>query len=449
MLASGWNGQHLCDVREKMRCGDLDPVEVTQETLTRSHHAQVCLNAFSTIADKEALADAAMSAARMAQHRDGRLEGVPIAIKDMIDTRGIETRYGSAAYLENVPAEDADLVTALRAAGAVIIGKSATHEFGWGVTTSSPVFGNTLNPYDHLRIPGGSSGGAAAAVASGAVPASLATDTGGSVRIPAALCGTVGFKPSYGVLSTNGIFPLAPSLDHPGIIGNSLDTTVLIADALGIGVDPSVRKPRIGVVWAIPPVVPDEAVASAFGDAVTQLRSVFTVIDVDAARLFDQAFAAFATTVLAEAAIAHFSRHDAATIKERYTAETQERLEASRTVTIADYAAAQAVTMKLKSQLSEAMAALDCLILPTCPCVAPLVGRSQIRIGGWEGSVREGLMTYTAPFNLAGCPALTMPIQKSGELPIGLQVVGRRGRDALLLADSIAIAQTLTPELHG
>jgi aspartyl-tRNA(Asn)/glutamyl-tRNA(Gln) amidotransferase subunit A len=183
--------------------------ELTKRALAAAESCKSDLNAFSVIAHSPALLAAAESDRRYEFGNPRPLEGLPIAVKDIIDTRGIETRYGSSAYLGHVPDEDAQAVKLLVDAGAVIIGKTTTHEFAWGVTTASPAFGDTLNPHHTAHIPGGSSGGAAAAVAYGSVAASLGTDTGGSVRIPAALCGVVGFKPTFGMIPSSGIFPLA------------------------------------------------------------------------------------------------------------------------------------------------------------------------------------------------------------------------------------------------
>jgi len=211
-------------------------IALTEQALESAEACKRTVNAFSVIDWDRALKAAAQSDLRYAQGSQRPLEGLPIGVKDLIDTKDVETRYGSAAYLGHVPAADADIVKSLVEQGAILIGKTTTHEFAWGVTTASSVYGDTLNPLDRTRIPGGSSGGAAAAIAYGAVAAGLGTDTGGSVRIPAALCGVVGFKPTLGALSTRGVFPLAPTLDHPGLLGESVDDVVVLSGAFDIEV---------------------------------------------------------------------------------------------------------------------------------------------------------------------------------------------------------------------
>jgi len=401
--------------------------------------AQACkrdLRAFAAIDREGALAAAAESDARYAQGRQRQLEGLAIGIKDLIDTQGIETSYGSAAYLGHLPASNADIVTALIERGAIPIGKTATHEFAWGVTTASATFGDTLNPLDRTRIPGGSSGGAAAAIACGAVAAGLGTDTGGSVRIPAALCGVVGFKPTFGALPTCGIFPLAPTLDHPGFLGATVDDVAMLAGAFRIE-KPRHAAPasvRLGVVREIAPVPLSAEVAAAFDTTVASLGEVFACATLDEPGLFDGVFEAFAHIVLTEGGVEHFRRNDAGRIAAHYGRETIERLERARTMTLGDYARAQQTRHDFTARLHRAMSAVDCLVLPTCPCTAPRVNQASIDIGHWSGTVREALMTYTAPFNVAGFPAISIPLAaRDGRLPAGLQIVAKPGRDGTLL----------------
>jgi aspartyl-tRNA(Asn)/glutamyl-tRNA(Gln) amidotransferase subunit A len=290
------------------------------------------------------------------------------------------------------------------------------------MTTSHPTFGNTLN--------GGSSGGAAAAVRYGTVAAGLGTDTGGSVRIPAALCGVVGFKPSYRRFSTEGIFPLAPSLDHPGPIANSMEDILAVAGAMGIGARILEEEPRVGVVNEINPVPLTPEVAAAFDRAVATLDGSLRFSEAPAGSLFDQAFSAFTSIVLAEGSMVHFARHSSETIASQYSAETVERLSQARKLTFGDYLTAQEQRALFADRLRDYMAVYDYLILPTCPCTAPLIGDATVEIGGWSGNARQALMAYTSPSNLAGLPAISLPITSApGTLPIGIQIVGHYGDD--------------------
>jgi len=417
--------------------GRTTAVELTKRALIAAESCRSAVNAFSMIAGRSALAAAAESDRRYRSGHPRRLEGVPVAVKDMIDTRGIETRYGSSARLGHVPEVDAGIVTALAEAGAVIIGKTTTHEFAWGVTTASPDFGDTLNPHHVGHIPGGSSGGSAAAIAYGAVAASLGTDTGGSARIPAALCGIVGYKPTRGELPTTGIFPLARTLDHPGLIGGCVDDVVLLAGALGIeaaDLDAS-AAPRLGIIREIPPVPLAPGVAEAFDRAVERMASAFPIDPPPAVDLFDGVFDAFAGIVLAEGGMLHFGLSDDETLRTRYTPETRERLERARTLTIGDYALCRQTQRRFVERLTHAMTRVDYLILPACPCVAPRRGAATVTIDAWSGSVREALMTYTAPFNLSGFPAITIPLAgPTDDLPCALQIVARPGADRWMLS---------------
>lgn len=435
-------------MHEALAAGRITVSAAIAQALDAAEAAKRELRAFAAIDRDGALSAAAESERRYVQGRSRPLEGLAIGVKDLIDTRGIETRYGSAAYLGHVPTVDAEVVRALTERGAIPIGKTATHEFAWGVTTASATFGDALNPLDRTRIPGGSSGGAAAAIACGAVAAGLGTDTGGSVRIPAALCGVVGFKPSFGTLSTRGIFPLAPTLDHPGLLGKTVDDITMLAGVFDIDIPRHAAGShvRLGVIREIAPVPLSTEVADAFNNAVAHLGQAFACTTLDARGLFDGVFEAFAHIVLAEGAVEHFRRNDADRIATHYGRETIERLERARTLTLGDYARAQQTRRDFSARLHRAMSARDYLVLPTCPCTAPRLGQPSIDIGHWSGTVREALMTYTAPFNVAGFPALSIPLAaRDGGLPIGLQLVARPGHDGALLQ----MAQQIEGLLHA
>ena len=417
-----------------------------EEALHRAEASKQSLNAFAAMDWDRALHAAAESDRRYGEGRQRPLEGLPIAIKDLIDTRGIETRYGSAAYRGNVPLADADIVQTLAGCGAIVIGKTTTHEFAWGVTTASPSFGNTLNPLDRSRIPGGSSGGAAAAIADGAVMAGVGTDTGGSVRIPAALCGVVGFKPTLGTLSTRGVFPLAPTCDHVGLLGGQVDDVLVLADAVGIDIPQrEERRPaRLGIIRHIAPVPLSPQIAGAFDDAVERLAQRFACVDLGTTGLFDAVFDAFATIVLIEGGIEHFRRHDWDRIARHYNPETVDRLRRAQTMDLHAYAMAQQSRRHFSARLQEVMSTLDYLVLPTCPCTAPHLDASTVDIGSWTGTVREALMTYTAPFNVAGFPAISIPLpSRDGGLPAALQIVARPGGDGALLQVALQMESML------
>lgn len=426
---------------EALAGGRITVSGLVEQALDAAESAQRTLHAFAAIDCEGALRAARESERRYAEGRPRPLEGLAIGVKDLIDTQGVETSYGSAAWRGHVPSADAEIVSSLREQGAIVIGKTTTHEFAWGVTMASATFGDTLNPLDITRIPGGSSGGAAAAIAYGAVAAGLGTDTGGSVRIPAALCGVAGFKPSYGTLSTRGVFRLAPTLDHPGLLGETVDDIVVLAGALRIDVPQGNARAaaRLGVVREIAPVPLSNEVAGAFDAAVALLAQGFScdMLDgttLDGTTLFDGVQQAFAHLVLTEGGVGHFRHNDAQRIAAHYGRETVDRLERAKTITLGDYALAQQTRRDFTARLHRAMSAVDFLVLPTCPCTAPRVGESSIAIGAWTGTVREALMTYTAPFNVAGFPAVSIPLPaRGGGLPAALQVVAKPGRDGALL----------------
>jgi aspartyl-tRNA(Asn)/glutamyl-tRNA(Gln) amidotransferase subunit A len=434
----------LRDAGSALSKGRLTSVNLVTDALREAQLCQERHNSFSAVVPDYALEAAGRSDRKRAEGRAGRLEGLPIAVKDLIDTAAIETRYGSKAYLGHVPAADADVVAKLKHQGAIIIGKTTTHEFAWGVTTQSSFFGDTRNPYDPDRSPGGSSGGMAAAVAGGAVAAGLGTDTGGSVRIPAALCGVVGFKPTKGLWSSAGIFPLSPSLDHPGLIGRSVDDVALLAH--GLGIDPACsaeRIPRVSILSELASLPLSAQVRAPFEDALARLRSDVIVEPRPLAHIFEGAFDIFSTIVLAEAGVYHFGLSDRVKIAD-YEPETRSRLDIAKAVTIGSYADSQQRRRRFTAELERHMREIDFLILPTTPCTAPRRGESAITIGEWTGSVREALMTYTAPFNLAGLPAITLPLPVgAGELPAGLQIVSRGGEDAALLQFAYFVEELL------
>jgi len=427
--------------------GNLLPSAAIETAIAAAQSCRAEINAFAEIDALGARLAASASDYRYRDRTQRRLEGVPVAVKDLFDTAGVATRYGSPAYSSNVPSVDADAVRILKEQGVAIVGKTTTHEFAWGVTTASERFGDTLNPWDHERIPGGSSGGMAAAIAYGAVSAGLGTDTGGSVRIPASLCGIVGFKPSYGRVSTKGVFPLAPSLDHVGVMGRSVGDVKTVAGALGIVTETRLQSDRyrLGIVPDTDDLPISDDVRHSLSQACTTLRRHHDMVQVAGFPSLKRAFEAFAGIVLAEGGMTHFSRYDREKIHESYGPETASRLEVAAQTTIGRYADSQRLRREFVGQLEIATQDVDFLLLPTCPCTAPMRRTAEITIGSWTGSIREALMIYTAPFNLAGLPALSLPISPglADGLQVGLQIVAGRGRDNELIAFASEVEKLL------
>ena len=430
-----------------LKYGEISALDAAREALARAKRCRIDINAFSVLDKKGALAAAAESERRYKDGTPRPLEGVPVAVKDMIDTAGCETRYGSQAFVGNIPTRNAAIVRSLREAGAVITGKTTTHEFAWGVTTASDAFGDTLNPHDTSRVPGGSSGGMAAAIAYGAVSAGLGTDTGGSVRIPAALCGTVGFKPTYNRLPSQGIFPLAKSLDHPGILGAAMEDAIALSAVFGLEAQRPPEKLRIAALPHLPPVPADAATTAAFDAFCQRLEPLARITPLQDTDMFEGLFDAFADTVLVEAGTEHSALHDPEFIRETYQPETASRIELAQAKSVSDLTSARKRTWQFQSDLARLFEEFDFLILPTCPCTAPLRGQAELTIGGWSGSERQALMAYTAPFNLAGTPALSLPVQHltGSELPVGVQLVAASGNDEMLLGLARRLEGILQP----
>jgi aspartyl-tRNA(Asn)/glutamyl-tRNA(Gln) amidotransferase subunit A len=346
--------------------------------------------------------------------------GIPLGVKDLFDTAGLTTTYGSAIFADHVPSETAEAVRRLEAAGYADVGKTNLHEFAYGTTSENPHFGNVPNPIAPGRISGGSSGGSAAALAAGLVDAALGSDTGGSIRIPAACCGVVGFKPTHGLVPLEGCFPLAPSLDHGGPMARSVVdcTTMLAALAPGFqrhdDID-SLEQVRIGLAWTehAHPLVRArvEEAAALF----PRLRRVDLTLADDARTIFMREVADTHRELYAEQA-------------DLYSANVAAKLELCLAVTDPEYEAGLRGRERYRQSFEDAMEGLDLLATPTLPFVAPPAGQD-------ERELRQGLTRLTWPINVLGAPALALPCGAAEDgLPASVQLVGRRGADALVLA---------------
>jgi aspartyl-tRNA(Asn)/glutamyl-tRNA(Gln) amidotransferase subunit A len=372
------------------------------------------------------------------------LGGIPVAIKDLFETQGIRTTAGSKFFEDYIPAEDSVVVRKLMDAGAIIMGKTNTHEIALGVTTVNPHFGACHNPWDQNRIPGGSSGGSAVAVASGMALAALGTDTGGSIRIPASLCGVTGLKPTFGRVSVRGVFPLSWNLDHVGPLTRSVTDAALILQVIA-GHDPddpySINQPVDDYLATIENGIKGQRVALAIGnylaeadtevlDAVNQAAHEFEKLGAKVEKV-DMSFlqtAALANSLMtpADGAAYHFQR--LSEHPDWFGADVRQRLETGLNVTSTEYIMARRTQTEVKHRLGRFFEQYDLLLLPSTPIAAPFIeGNDAI-----EQARR--LTRFTSPFNLTGLPALSIPcgFTKSG-LPIGLQIVSRAWNEAAVL----------------
>ncbi|GAA2573059.1 amidase [Pseudonocardia hydrocarbonoxydans] len=399
-----------------LRSGALSPVDHVRDTCERlaadTHSAVVLLDA------DRALADAAERAAELARGEwRGPLHGVAVGVKDLFDVARLPTRAGSDV-LADAPAATADaaVVTRLRAAGAVVVAKLHTHEFAYGPTGDVSASGPARNPHDPTRITGGSSSGSAAAVAAGHLALAMGTDTGASVRTPAALCGVVGLKPAYGRLPVDGVFPLSETCDHVGLLTADVDGAALAWDALTGTGTPAVAR-RVGVLvddyWR----ADDAGLTAAVDAAVARLRADgVTVVEIRTP-MIEELAATYPVIVGAEAYATHARWFDDR--PQDYQPATRERLGPQRDLPAHVYVAAQRTRRRLVAEFRAAVDGVDALVLPTTRLRATPIGQETV-----DGvAVRPALLALTLPFNLTGWPAVSVPGATEG-LPAGVQVVG-------------------------
>lgn len=399
------------------------------------------LNAYITVMGESALAEARNAEREIARGKwRGLLHGIPIAVKDNVWTRGVRTTAGSKILANFEPERDAEVVARLRAAGAVVLGKTHLHEFAYGVTSNNVHYGPAHNPYDLERIPGGSSGGSAIAVAAGLCAAAVGTDTGGSIRIPAALCGVTGFKPAFGAVPVDGIVPLCASLDHCGPIARAVGDAALMYRAMCGGARERAggRRPVHGLRLGRPEDYFFERVAPEVMSAVEAAQREFQkhgvrIVPVKLAEI-EAANRASLPIALAEAYQYHRQAGFFPARAAEYSEDVRSRLERGAGITAADYLDAREVITRATREFRECAQQVDAVIAPTVPVGAPRIGQERVTIAGVEEDVRGALLRMCRPANLWGAPAISIPCGATPEgLPIGLQLIGFEGREAALL----------------
>ena len=439
----------LVETAERIRTKKISPVELTEACLRRIEHANPRLNAFITVSTGSALAAARDAETEIGRGRwRGPLHGVPIALKDLIDTAGIRTTAASALYEHRVPPADAGIVRRLKAAGAVIVGKTNMQEFANGATSAVSRFGPVRNPWDTARIAGGSSGGSAAAVAAGLCLGAIGTDTAGSIRQPSAYCGIVGLKPTYGLVSARGVIPLAPTLDHVGPMARTVADAAILLQAIA-GVDPldeastrisvpdfaalldgDVESLRVGVARSFFFDGLDPVIEEAVNEALRVIASLTAGL-VDVTLPAGEWEPARAAVRQAEAYAVHAENVDSH--PDLYQPETLQRLRAGRDIDTVAYTEARRAVDRARRAAEGAFEVVDAIVTPTTPVPPPLLDDVTRDVKA-SMALSNRTIRNTAPFNVLGWPTISVPCGFTrAALPIGLQIATRPGDDATVL----------------
>ena len=414
--------------------GELSAVELTEACLGRATLLEGDVKAFTLLDGAGALRQArALDDERARGDTRGPLHGIPLCIKDLIDVEGLPTTASSRVLRDNIARTDAPVVARLRAAGGIIVGKTNTQEFAYGVVTAP-----TVNPWDRDRIPGGSSGGSAAAIAAGMSLGGVGTDTAGSIRIPSALCGISGLKPRPGIVSLEGIIPLAPSLDACGPMARTASDLGVLLDAMTEVARERVDATRLRV--ALPDDVEvaaaDPEVAAAVADATRVLSdNGLTTVEVSLPS-FEEWDVPRSLPLMLEALEVHRSRNWYPDKQELYTEETLGSLRYAETVGAAKISDAARRLSELKSALVAVFERADVLVLPATQGAAPTVAEAMNKDGGHRTPVVRRLTRLCGPMNVCGLAAASVPCGFSSDgLPIGLQLVGREESAVLAVAE--------------
>ncbi len=436
----------ISEVTAKVARGEVTSRKLTEECLSKIEALNPKLNAFITVTADDALAEAARADKEIAAgRRIGPLHGIPISLKDLVDQKGVRTSAGSLVRKDHVASDDATVTARLRAAGAVFVGKTNLHEFAFGTTSEDSGFGPVRNPLDESRSPGGSSGGSAAAVASGMSLGTVGTDTGGSIRIPAAACGIVGLKPEWGHISASGVVPLSRQLDHVGPLAASVADAWLLYNAMqpesGQISDELDAAPLAGLrLGKLSGYFFDRLDAdveqSVLGtiDRLQQRGARVTEVSVPHA---NDIAAIYLHLVFGDAAEYH-----ARTLLSRpqdYTTPVRLRLEMARYVLAEDYIRALRGKALIAREVERALDGVDALVLPALAVPAPPIGAVTMPVKGGADMVRTLMLRCSQPFNLSGHPAISIPCGRTRDgLPIGLQLVGHKGRTPALVQAALA-----------
>jgi aspartyl-tRNA(Asn)/glutamyl-tRNA(Gln) amidotransferase subunit A len=410
------------ELLERYRTRSQSPVEVVAElsaAIEADPHGAFWATCLERAAEEARAAEAAWArgAARP-------LEGVPIAVKDIFDTEGVETTYGSAMFAGHVPGRDAEAVRLVREAGAIVLGKTATHEFAWGFSSINDALGTVRNPRDPERVAGGSSGGSAAALAAGLAPVALGTDTGGSIRVPCAMCGTYGLKPTFGRVSMDGVWPLARTLDHASPMARTArDLALLLGVLASVPTHVAGMPPRVAVCPDLHGAPLEPQLAAEHAHVAARLGA--SEVAFPDAELIVPAFRAIQ---LAEGHETHRAAGLWPARADEYGADVRRRIELGAEVTMPRLLGAHADRERLRASFARLFEQADVLLTPAVPLAAPRIADERA-----SPALRDAVLAYTSPQDLLGLPACV--------LPDGMQLTGPPGAEALLVSVAASLGE--------
>jgi aspartyl-tRNA(Asn)/glutamyl-tRNA(Gln) amidotransferase subunit A len=445
----------------------VSPVEVLAATFERIDAVDGQVGGFTARCDDRAMQEA-QEAEEAWRRREARpLEGVPFGVKDLFDSADLRTAYGSPMFTSNVPARDAEAVRRARAAGAILVGKTQTHEFAWGITSVNDALGSARNPWAVDRVSGGSSGGSAVVLAAGEVPLALGSDTGGSIRVPAAFCGIVGLKPTFGRISAAGAWPLARSLDHPGPMARTPADAALLLEAVAGAdpADPATCDARLGDVHAelsrgldgmIVGVCPDLHLVPLAPDVRAVFDAALRTIESGGARLAEVAlpgaaviYPTFRTIQSAEALDTHRRAGLYPARRDEYGDDVRGRLDTSVDVSLEQYLEAAADRQRVRAAFARLLTGCDVLVTPVSAGSPLRIGNETVEHLGEEITFRELVMSYTTPQDLTGLPACSV---RAGfddlGIPVGVQFTAGPWQEARVLRAAQALFD-LTPDIQA
>jgi aspartyl-tRNA(Asn)/glutamyl-tRNA(Gln) amidotransferase subunit A len=450
------------DLAKAFKAQSVSPVAIIEETLRQIERLNLRINCYITVLRDSALSEAERSEKRFKEGASlGPLDGVSIAIKDLFYIQGVKCTAGSKILANNIAPYDSSAVRRLKAAGAVLMGTTNLHEFAAGVTNVNPHYGPVRNPWDETRISGGSSGGSAAAIASGMAVGAIGTDTGGSVRIPASLCGVLGLKPTYGRISRLGVVPLASSFDTVGTLTScAWDSAALLQVLAGHSVEDlttsatevpdyasGMGTPFEGARVGVPKLYfhgsNDPSVEGVFERFIGKAESLGCKVKEADFDGIQEVYDSWLSIKRAEATAFHLKWLESS--PGLYSDDVRKNLELGRRVTAVEYVNAQNSRPLLMERFASSMKDYDVMAVPTTSIPAPTIGQTSAEIGGKRVDVYAALNRLTLPFNFVGFPALTIPAGLAAGLPVGVQLVARPFEEAGLLRFADAFEEKYGP----